>query len=357
MTRIRIDQQNLETGMIIAKDIFTLDGILIVPSETELTAKLISKINVHKVDDIIIQIDSSKEEGKKAQINYKPTNETAAFLEFSFKYDQQVTQVQEHLSHIVQTGMINPNNLSSLVSDIITTTATRSQLFTYMCRLHSSDDVTYSHSINVSLYASILGRWLNLNDLEIKDLALAGLLHDIGKIKVDQVILNKKETLSAAEFNLLKEHTTFGYEIVLESDLPIGIKQAILLHHEKMNGRGYPLGLSWDHIHDYAKIVSIVDIYDAMTSDRPYHKRFHPFQVIEMFEKECYGILDTKYLYVFLEHIAQNFLGDTIALNNGDIGEIIFINKQFPSKPLIQLSQGTIIDLSTNPSLTIQSFL
>ena len=129
------------------------------------------------------------------------------------------------------------------------------------------------------------------------------------------------------------------------------------MHHEKMNGQGYPLGLKWESIHPYPKIISIVDIYDAMTSDRPYHKRYHPLDVIRMFENECYGFLDTQYLYIFLEHIAHNFIGEHVQLSNGQRGEVIFINKQSPSRPLIKKEDGTILDMLKDESVFIVDFI
>ncbi len=164
---------------------------------------------------------------------FKPLDETAAFIEFSFKYDQQVAQVEEELSHIVESGEVDSTNLTNLVDDILSTTATKSQLFSYMCRLSSTDDVTYNHCMNVSLLASILGKWLNLAELNVKELAIAGLLHDIGKIKIQPEVLNKAGKLSEQEFEHIKQHTTLGYQIVAASDLSVGIKQAILMHHEK----------------------------------------------------------------------------------------------------------------------------
>lgn len=360
MEHIRIRQELLEEGMVIAKDVLSPDGILLVPSGTSVSANHIVKINVHQVGDLFIRVDKPDTEAPiflEKRMGYVPLDETAAFIEFSFKYDHQVSEVRNQLSHIVQTGDIDSDNLTILVDDILTTTATKSQLFSYMCRLSSTDDITYNHSMNVSLLASIFGKWLHLSNGDIKDLAIAGLLHDIGKIKVDPIILNKKEKLTDAEFDHLKQHPTLGYQIVAKSDLPNSIKQAILMHHEKMNGAGYPLGLSWDRIHDFAKIIAIVDIYDAMTAERPYHKKFHPFEVIKMFEEECYGILDTKYLYVFLEHIAHNFLGDKVELSDHTNGEIIFINKLSPSRPLIQTIDGRIIDLMKILDIRILNFI
>ena len=112
------------------------------------------------------------------------------------------------------------------------------------------------------------------------------MLHDIGKLKIDPKILNKKGKLTDEEFEEIKKHPVLGYEIVKDMDLPEKIKEAVLMHHEKINGTGYPSGLKGEEISNYAKIVSICDIYDAMTSTRTYRKRFCPFQVIRNFERQ-----------------------------------------------------------------------
>lgn len=355
MDKIRIKRNNLEEGMVIAMDVVSDNGILLVPKGTVIDINHIDKISVHSVDDI--QIEIAKPLLDEPIFLQQSLSDSPEFLDFSIKYDQQVNEVKKQLAHIVENGDVDSETLNGLVDDILDTTATRSHLFSYMCRLSNTDDVTYHHSMNVSLLASILAKWLHLSDIEIKELAIAGLVHDVGKIKVDQGILNKKGKLSDEEFTHIKQHTTLGYQIIAESDLSNGIKQAVLMHHEKMNGAGYPLGLSYDRIHEYAKIIAIVDIYDAMTAERPYHKRFHPFHVIRMFEEECYGILDTKILYVFLEHIAHNFLGDKVRLSNDIEGEIIFINKQSPSRPLIQTTDGNVIDLLSDQSVRITNFI
>ncbi len=378
MKRIIIDNQKISEGMLVAKDVFSMDGTLLIPAKTRLTANHIVKINVYNISriDIFVEDDYKEDQSeyrdieaedaallpkdKAIYINDKRDRlltETKEFIEFNMKYESQVNKVEDELRSIVLSGDIEPESLNSIVNDIMETSSTQNQLFSYMCRLKNADDITFAHSMNVSLLSSILGKWLGLSVVTVRELAIAGLLHDIGKVRVNQSILNKKEKLTDEEFNHLKQHTTLGYELVAAADLPLGIKHAILMHHEKMNGAGYPLGLSWDRIHDYAKIVSIVDIYDAMTAERPYHKRFHPFHVIKMFEEECYGILDTKILYVFLERIAHNFLDDKVRLNNGAEGKIIFIHHRTPSKPIIQLKGGRIIDLLNIPDLAIEEFL
>ena len=143
--------------------------------------------------------------------------------------------------------------------------------------------------------------------------------------------------------------------MVADLDIDNGIKQAILMHHERMNGYGY-LGVHWDSVHKFAKIIGIVDVFEAMTSDRPHHKRKHPFEIIKMFEEEGYGVLDTEYLYIFLKNIAHNYIGNRVRLSNGDEGNIVFINHQSPSRPMVQTENG-IVDLMEPNNIKIEAFI
>ena len=358
-SREQVSITDITEGMTTAKDVYSSDGTLLIPANTTLKDFHIVKINLYDIpyiDIFHLEEDNLSISDPKTPI-IEPITETAAFMEFSSNYFRHVQDVEAHLSHIVINGDVDPESLIHLSSTVIDQATSQRDLFNYMCHLQSTDDVTFAHSMNVSLFASILGRWLHYNETQIKELAVAGLLHDIGKICVNQDILNKREPLTHNEFKHLKQHTILGYELIKDAALPESIKYAVLMHHEKLNGGGYPLSIPWDKIHDYAKIISIVDIYDAMTSERPYHKRHHPFKVIRMFEEECYGVLDTHFLYVFLEHIAHNFLGTRVELSDGLIGHIIFIHPKTPSRPMVQLITGPIIDLSQKHHIEIQAFL
>lgn len=363
---------SLKEGMIIAKDIFSHHGTLLIPEHTSLSPNHIIKINIYSIHQVSVYVEDTykgpiiedpydKFDREMTLIHTTQEKEnsfgtTPEFQAFTKKYNDQLGQVESQLKAIVHSKEIVAAPLNDLVTDILTATNT-GHLFSFMCRMKSSDDVTYSHSLNVSMLASILGKWLNLPIQTTTELAIAGLLHDIGKINVNQTILNKSGKLTPEEFDHIKQHTTLGYQLVADTTLPLGVKHAILMHHEKMNGGGYPLGLNLHRIHDYAKIISIVDIYDAMTAERPYHKRYHPFHVIRMFEEECYGVLDTTYLEVFLERIAHNFLEDQVLLSNHKKAKIIFIHPRNPSNPIVQLTNGKIIDLQNNQELAIIDFL
>ena len=129
-----------------------------------------------------------------------------------------------------------------------------------------------------------------------------------------------------------------------------------LLHHEKCDGSGYPLGLKGNKINDLAKMITIVDIYEAMTANRCYREGICPFEVIKMYEDEGYQKYDPKYLIPFLQGISDTYLHDTVLLNDGRQGEIIMTNKTALSRPFIMIGDE-FVDLSRRPDLNIVSIL
>ncbi|PKM93415.1 MAG: hypothetical protein CVU84_15620 [Firmicutes bacterium HGW-Firmicutes-1] len=359
MTEAKVSVSEVQEGMKTSKDVISQEGIFLMPKDTVISKNHILKLQLYQMSHITIYetplepIFVTLKESKTEDVIVSQTKE---FKDFSTKYLSGVNAIEREFSNMVQKGSVDSKSLSSIVDTFIHETS-NNQLFSYLCRIQSKDDATFSHSMNVSILATILGKWLHLDDHSIMNLSIAGLLHDIGKTQIDPKILNKKGKLTPDEFEYIKTHTTLGYKIIADAPLDDGIKQAVLMHHEKMNGSGYPLHLSWEKIHMYAKIIAIVDIYDAITSDRPYHNRFHPFTAIRVLEEECYGVLETDYLYVFLENIAHNFLGNDVLLSTGEEAKIIFINPQSPSHPMVQTKSSKFIDLLSYDFITIDKFI
>lgn len=209
-------------------------------------------------------------------------------------------------------------------------------LTTYLLELHNYDDYTYSHCINVAFYAMLIGKWLHMPNKEIFDLIQAGLLHDIGKVKIPKNILNKNCKLTDSEFMIMKQHSSIGYDMLKSSDkIDSSIKEAILMHHERIDGTGYPTGATGEKIGNYAKIIAVADVYDAMISDRPYKRRSTPFEAFHMFTTIGTSIYETSIVRVFLLNIACYLVGAKILLDNGDIGEIVYIPPDQMDKPII----------------------
>lgn len=203
----------------------------------------------------------------------------------------------------------------------------------------------------------LLGKWLGLKSSQIDDLIKAAILHDIGKVKIPEKILNKKGKLSDEEFEIMKKHPVHSYEIALDSQkLSFDILKAILLHHEKENGSGYPLMVRGDKIPLYAKIIGICDVYDALTSERVYKGRMSPFDAFKIIELDGYELFDVKVMLTFLQNISNYYIGTDVVLNNGDIGQVVYINPRNISYPIVKIG-SEYIDLLSTKELKIVSLL
>lgn len=224
-------------------------------------------------------------------------------------------------------------------------------------KLSGVDEYTYTHSVNVALYSMMIARWMDLEEEEIKDVIKAGLLHDIGKARIPKWILDKKGPLTEAEFEKIKEHPLIGYELCGEVDsIKSDIKEAVLLHHEKMDGSGYPQEVGSEDIGLYAKIVAVADVYDAMTSERPYKKRQTPFRVFKEIRDSEYGKLDIEVKNAFLWNMAFFYVGSKVKMNTGEIGEVAFIHPNKLDKPMVKL-KDRIVDTSKEEGYEVLEIL
>lgn len=166
------------------------------------------------------------------------------------------------------------------------------------------DEYTFTHSINTAFYSMFIAIWMGLSDQKIINATQAGLLHDIGKIYIPNEILNKEGSLTAEEYEIIKNHTLYGYFLLNEfSEFNQEVKRAVLFHHERIDSSGYPLNASEDYVGLISKIVSVADVYDAMTTDRVYKKASDPFEAINFLSTKGMKVLDNYVLSVFLTNI------------------------------------------------------
>lgn len=369
-SRQRISVHNLKTGMILADDAVTPNGQLLIPSGTAVTENHLFRMNLYQILSAVILIEEGSNPLDPLLDNsgddvMLPGNmhcseirlrKTENFLRFNKVYMKVDTIIRELFDDILVGKAIDEKKILAATDALINSARLKSDLFSYMHQIHSEHYHTYVHSINVSILCNIFGRWLKLSKDDLDALTFAALIHDIGKTKISINLLNKSEKLTEEEFNELREHVQIGYDLIKDSDFSPQIKQSVLLHHERNDGSGYPFGFTRKQIPDFAKIIAITDVYDAMTTSRTYHKKFSPFNVIQIFEQESYGYLDTKFLFTFLENIAHYYLGEEVRLSDGTIGKIVFIHNQSPSRPIIQTGD-VMIDLLTTKDLSIEAVL
>ena len=169
--------------------------------------------------------------------------------------------------------------------------------------LKVSDEYTFKHSVDVATMAMIVGKKHGLSDKQVYDIGISGLLHDVGKSKIPNEILNKAGKLTDGEFAVMKKHSLFGYTILKDKeDISEPIAMGVLQHHEKINGRGYPMGLPEEKIHLFAKILSVADIYDALVTERVYKKAYSQRDAVEMIMSMT-GELDINVMKSFMESV------------------------------------------------------
>jgi putative nucleotidyltransferase with HDIG domain len=252
---------------------------------------------------------------------------------------------------------IEPDTLLENVAQLFRARNTITELFDMLNNMRTVDDSVYAHNLNVALISRMIGRWLHLDAGDLNTLTLAGLLHDIGKAMIPEEILNKPGSLTDEEFELIKSHTRLGYDVLKYQDIDLRIKNAALMHHERSDGSGYPSHLTDEDIDDFAKIIAIADVYDAMTAARSYRAPLCAFQVISNFERDGYQKYHTKYLLTFLKRIATTYQSNRVVLSDGRGCKIVMLNQNDLSRPIVQFDDKSCLDLSTNRDLFITAII
>ncbi len=358
---VRIALNQVQIGMISAENIYNSSGLLLVPKDASINQTHLFRMKLYQIFNILVYNNdlftnqSSNTSDKKMLPNNITNNK--AFISFMKRYDQAILDIKCMIDALIN-GDTCQDELYQTCSDVLNSMDNRNLLFEYLYHIACKkiENSVYIHSLNVALLCNIIGNWLGLSDNKLKELTLSGLLHDVGRCEIDSDILNKPGKLTPQEFDIIKKHPLNGFRKLKETSLSYGIKMAILQHHEKLDGSGYPFGFYKEQIHDNAKIVAITDMYEAMTSDRTYHKRIPPFIVLDIFEKDGYHVLDTHFLSVFLENVSLLYVGRSVILNNGESGKIVFINRKTPSRPLIQVG-SKIYNLEFEISLEVADVL
>lgn len=221
----------------------------------------------------------------------------------------------------------------------------------------SGEDCIYRHGLNVAMLSYVLGMWLGLDKSKLDLLTYAALLHDIGKTKVDFNVLNKKRDFSDDDFTTIKNHSLLGYKIVQNINfLDKSVSQGILMHHERLDGSGYPLGIKVDKISQFARIIAIADIFDAVNSNRIYRKRKTPLEAARIIKRESFGKLDYEYCNVFLDHILSYYNGKEVILNDKTKATLVKVDINSLDKPLLLLEDG-FLELIESPDLYIEKFV
>ncbi len=255
------------------------------------------------------------------------------------------------------------NNINYVLNDIIDEILKNKNATFTMTDLKLFDDYTFYHSVNVTVISIIIGVSIKLSKTKLYELGMGALMHDIGKIFVPKEILLKQGSLTPEEFNLVKNHSSKGFEYLNEiNEFSRDSNLVALTHHEKYNGNGYPGGLSGFDIPLFGRILAVADVFDALVSDRPYRKAMQPSEAVEYISGSSGEHFDPDIVDIFLEKVSPYPVGCYVMLSNGEKAVVVKNQPKYGLRPKVKVINDSLesvyYDLSKeNFDITIKSIV
>ena len=380
---IRISASALAVGMTVARTIGSKQGTVLIPEGSVLTDTMIQVVKRNEVKTVLVfaddrfdMVEVEDEDENNARKKFGTQKKTATledemeafraemmplleesrnisigrtgkeFMDFKNEFEQKSQQVKKYFEDLAKGVEIDFSAVSATSMEVFSKFGKKNNLMLYLHALNQANEYVYAHSLRVSLLAALFGRWLALPESDVEGLALAGMLHDIGMSQIKPEVLDKEdEDLTLNEQRMIRQHTIVGAQMLLKHKLPAEVKGAVANHHERADGSGYPNKKKDDQLNSYAKILSIVDAFDNLCNHKDPTKSLTPFQSIKFFEASL-EIFSPKYLMVFLNNIAYGYRNARVELSDERIAKIIFINSRDITRPIVELEDETLLDLS-----------
>ncbi|MBZ9625071.1 HD-GYP domain-containing protein [Clostridium sp. FP2] len=337
----------LKPNMILAEDLI-LNGLNLLTKESALNSSIIKKIldfypsNTISINDF--------EQAMEEPISQRLTQTEKVLNNFS-------NRINNFLNSIDNNPELDLTEIRVMSKEILDDLNDYSSILKSISSSRNIDEYLIRHCVNVAFLSSMLGRWLNLSNRDLTLLTYSAFLHDIGKTKVSPSILNKSSKLTNLEFEQIKKHSVYSYEFVRNIPyLDESVSLGVLMHHERIDGSGYPLHLKEDKISVFAKIIGIADMFDAMTSDKVYGEKQNPFVALEIMQHDCMGLFDYNYLTTFITQMSNYYTGEMVKLSDGSIGKVIKIDINNITRPLISIDSN-FIDLSIEKNIFITELI
>lgn len=329
-------------GMVLAKDIINDLGIIYMASGTVLSNSNIEGLKKMEVDFVYVKDVFEMEEF----LNSKSITVEEAYNKLIIMYKSIYMNVR--LGRV-----LDVKNIRDKALPLISRISSENNIMENLMKIKVSESYLYKHAVDVSILSKLIAKWLNLTEKIQDEIAVCAFLHDIGKTKISVDILNKPGELTYNEYETIKRHSEFGYEIVSSAkNISEKIADGILYHHERFDGSGYPNGLSKEQIPLYSRIIGVADMFDAITSNKSYKNKISVYMGAKILKEESFNKFDPRITETFIYNLSKFYVGNKVKLSNGEIGEVILLNKSDVNRPLVKTDKE-YIDLATNYKLEI----
>ena len=257
-------------------------------------------------------------------------------------YKHAYSETSAILDGIRFSSALDIKKINSVVDDNVQSILRNDTALAWLTQIRNKNNYIAEHSMRCCIYAISLGKVLGFRELELQNIGVCALLHDTGLVKVPDDIISKKETLTAEEIHILQQHPTYGKKLLIsKSGIYPGAVDVAYNHHERLDGSGYPRGVTAERIPYYAKIISIIDVYDTMTSDKPYSKGVSSLDACRHLYQNRNTLFDSGILNKFIHFIGIYAPGSIVEMNTGEVGIIIEVDNTDGIKPRILLVLGS----------------
>lgn len=329
----------LVVGDTLMSDTYNAAGLNLLSAGTSLSGGDIHLLNMHNVDyvDIFPRSADGANPHETADIEASPAQ--------SLGFQSAIDGFKDLFDKAGSGELIDNEAIEASFNPLIDSCRDEKDVVSLLLSLNSPDDYTYQHSVQVGMLSYYIAKWMEKSEKEALYIGKAGYLHDIGKSRIDPNILQKPGKLTKDEYDEIKKHTIYGFEIIRDSLQEQAIALAALQHHERINGTGYPLRKINKDIHSYARIVAVADVYSAMINNRVYQEKRDLLYVLKELHRMSFGELDPQITQVFIRHMIPNFIGKKVSLSDGRTGKIIMTNPSDFFRPLVKI-EDEFLDLS-----------
>lgn len=318
----------LREGMTVAKTLYGKNNERLLVRGVTLNEKIIQSIRRLKIPGLYIDDDISRDIENIGIISDELRLKTIDGLKSIFQSVSSGARITEDSLTVVRA------RIESIIDELMENKNVMINMFDLKC----FDDYTYSHCVNAAVLSVIIGMAMNLDRETLSRLAMSAVLHDIGKMFVDKSILNKPAVLTKEEFDHIRQHSILGYNYARESFLlSNACHPGIRDHHERFDGSGYPDGKTGSEISLFGRIISVADVYDALTSERPYRSAMSPSEAMEYIMGHSGTEFDPSIVSSFLRSVAPYPVGSTVLLSNGCTAIVVENYANFGLRPKVRV--------------------
>ncbi len=356
---------SLKEGMLLGEDIVDRNGVVIMQQGAILNKKLIDKIvKFHFAQNVYVFTKEKKETGMDQNLE----NLMKVYKEEKKKEERRLKRRQTYASQIEDLSMrlkksIFIENIESksfnrelnhIIFDLKKLATDYYNIFSVILSDGNVENYLYEHTVRSTIISFLLGKWMGINNEQLNLLIKASLLKDIGKVKTSRDILEKPEKLTTNEFKEIKKHPLYSYALIKNiENIEKSVCEVVLQHHEREDGSGYPLGIKGQEISQMTKIVTIGDMFTAMTAKRVYAEKLSPFKVLNEFQQSAFDKLHMGVVMTFIKNFSEYYLNAEVKLSDNSQGHIIRLDLNEINKPLIKLRNGAFVDLKIERNIEI----